>query len=556
MESTMACPTSPTLLPDASCLHLVRLEADEQFILAVVATTSSEALCPLCQCRSQSMHSRYVRVVADLPWAGWAVRLELHVRRFFCLNKQCMRQIFTERLPNVVAPYARRTTRLTDLFTLIGFALGGEAGKRLVDGMGVETSPDTLLRLVREQQESQVPTPRVLGVDDFCFCRRRSYGAILIDLERRIPIDLLPDREAETFKKWLLAHPGVQIISRDRGGAFADGARQGAPDAQQIADRWHLLANLSETMKGFLLNKQAQLKALVQKSPEDLSEEEAKQLAPWQTGMRKHLEAKSLQLQQERVTRYQQIHELHAKKVDVVTIARQVGVSRQCVYEYLRMQQPPEQTHIPPSRQPILEPYKAYLVRRWNEGCRNAQQAYREIKEQGYPGTDSNVVRFFGHLRRHFNQSGTFKQVDPETQTPVQAPPRRPPSASQVAHWMTFKEEQRLDWQQKYLIQLCEADQEIREAYTLVADFTSMLRERQGEHLDAWLQKVEAQGRAELKNFAQGVKRDYDAVKAGLTLEWSNGQTEGQVHRLKLLKRQMYGRGRFDLLRKRVLKRA
>ena len=552
----MARPTSPTILPAHASLHLVRLEADEQFILAVVATTASEALCPLCQCRSESIHSRYVRLVADLPWAGWAVRLELHVRRFFCQNKACTRQIFTERLPNVVAPYARRTMRLTDLFTLIGFALGGEAGKRLVDGMGLETSPDTLLRLVREQQECQVPTPRVLGVDDFCFCRRRSYGAILIDLERRVPIDLLPDREAETFKKWLLAHPGVQIISRDRGGAFADGARQGAPQAQQVADRWHLLANLSEAMKGFFLNKQVQLKALVQKPSENLSEEEAEQLAPWQTGLRKYQEIKSLQLHQERVARYEQIQELHAKKVDVATIARQVKMSRQMVYRYLHLKQPPERPHIHQAHQPILEPYKDYLIRRWNEGCRNAQQAYREVKEMGYPGTDSNIVRFFGHLRKHFNQSGTFKQVDPATQTPVQAPPKRPPSASQVAHWITFKEEQRLDWQQKYLTQLCEADQEIQEAHELVTDFTSMLRERQGERLDAWLEKVEIQSIGELKNFAQGLKRDYDAVKAGLTLEWSNGQTEGQVHRLKLLKRQMYGRGHFDLLRKRVLKRA
>jgi hypothetical protein len=220
---------------------------------------------------------------------------------------------------------------------------------------------------------------------------------------------------------WL--KPGVQIISRDRGGAFADGARQGAPHAQQIADRWHLLGNLSETMKGFFLNKQAQLKALGHSPPEALSEEEAKQLAPWQTSMRKHLEAKSLQLHQERVTRYKQIHDLHAKKVNPTTIARQVGVSRQCVYEYLRMQQPPERTRIHQSGQPMLEPYKAYLVQRWNEGCRNAQQAYREVKEQGYPGGDSNIVRFFGHLRKHFNQAGTFKEVDPATQTPIQVPP-------------------------------------------------------------------------------------------------------------------------------------
>ena len=293
-----------------------------------------------------------------------------------------------------------------------------------------------------------MPTPRVLGVDDFCFCRRRSYGAILIDLEQHLPIDLLPDREAETFKKWLLAHPGVQIISRDRGGAFADGARQGAPQAQQVADRWHLLANLSESMKGFFLNKQAQLKALVQKPAEDLSEEEAKQLAPWQTSMRKHLEAKSLQLHQERVTRYQQIHDLSAKKVDVVTIARRVGVSRQCVYEYLRLQQSPERTHIPPSRQPMLEPYKDYLVRRWNEGCRNAQLVYRELKEQGYSGSDQPVQRSFVQFRK--KQDGRkFKQVDPANEAPVQGPPKRPPTASQVAHWITFKEEQRLDWQQR-----------------------------------------------------------------------------------------------------------
>jgi transposase len=175
------------------------------------------------------------------------------------------------------------------------------------------------------------------------------------------------------------------------------------------------------------------------------------------------------------------------------------------------------------------------------------------VKEQGYPGGDSNVVRFFGHLRKHFHQSGTFKQVDPATQTSVQVPPRRPPTASQVAHWMIFKEEQRLDWQQNYLTQLCEADQEIREVYELVIDFTTMLRERQGECLDAWLQKVEEQGVSELKNFAQGLKRDYEAVKAGLTLEWSQGAVEGHVHRLKLIKRQAYGRASFQTLRKRVL---
>ena len=180
---------------------------------------------------------------------GCAVRLELHVRRFFCPNPECARQIFTERLPNVVTPYARRTMRLTDVFTLIGFALGGEAGKRLVAGMGLVTSPDTLLRLIHAQPEEQVSTPRVLGVDDFSFCKRKTYGTILLDLERRIPIDVLPDREAATLEKWLKEQAGVEVISRDRGGPYAEGARKGAPEAQQVADRWHVLANLSEALR-------------------------------------------------------------------------------------------------------------------------------------------------------------------------------------------------------------------------------------------------------------------------------------------------------------------
>lgn len=483
---------------------------------------------------------------------GWAVRLELHVRRFFCQNKECVRRIFTERLASVVVPYARRTMRLTDVFTLIGFALGGEAGKQLAEGMGLQTSPDTLLRLIRSTPEADAVTPRVLGVDDFSFRRGRLFGTILVDLEKRIPIDLLPDRDAETLEKWLKAHPGVEIVSRDRAGNYAEGARKGAPKAQQVADRFHLLKNLGENLEGFFLNKKGLLKE-AQKDPAASATDTRPR------GNTKRQEEVSQQRHQKWVDRHRKIHDLSAKKVNLANIARQVGTSRQTVYRYLQMDQPPERRSPRRTRTHLLEPFKPYLIKRWNDGCRNASDLYREIVEDGYTASMANVTRFIRKLRTTKGKPRGFKSVEPTketTATKEDAEQRRPPTALQVARWMTFTKEQRLDWQNAYLTRLCEADPTIAQTFVLIQDFATMLRERQGTQLDTWLTRVEEQKVSELKTFARGLRKDYEAVKAGLTLEWSNGQVEGQVHRLKLLKRQMYGRGSFQILRKRVLRRA
>ncbi len=547
----------PTLLPDPTCLHLQLIDASEAAITVVVTTTSEEAECPLCHGRSARIHSRYVRAVADLPWMGCAVRLQLHVRRFFCTNPECAREIFTECLPTVVAPYARRTMRLTDVFTLIGFALGGEAGKRLVAGMGLTTSPDTFLRLIRAQPETHRPTPRVLGVDDFSFLRAKTFGTILIDLEKRIPVDLLPDREAETLKKWLIIHPGVEIISRDRGGAYAEGGRQGAPQARQVADRFHLLVNLSETLEDFFLNKRIALKEAVH-DPESppLLREERPPSRPSQVGKSLKQEVKSEALHQERLERYYQVHDLHSKKAEIADIARQLNMARRTVYHYLKMEQPPGRMRIVnrKGRPKQVAPHQDYLLKRWNEGCRNARQLWRELtEERGYTGSYANVERFLSHFR---TKEHKFKQEEPATEPIVQSTPKRPPSAKQVARWITLPEDRRLVWQNAYLERLSQADPIIARTAELMIDFATMLRDREGEHLNEWLAQVEKQGVAELQSFAQGLRKDYDAVKAGLTLVWSNGQTEGQVHRLKLLKRQMYGRGSFQVLRKRVLQRA
>jgi transposase len=546
------------LLPptDAPCLETVALEPDD--ITVTLVGVRPAVPCPLCGVLSRRIHGRYARTLTDLPWGQHRVRLHLTVRKFRCLNAPCRRRIFTERLPEVVAPYARRTNRLTEVLCRLALALGGEGGARLVRRLGFRAGATTLLQLIRRRPLPGRPTPRVLGVDDWALRKGHTYGTILVDLERHVIVDLLPDRLAPTLAQWLTAHPGAEVVARDRAPAYAEGIRQGAPAAQHVADRWHLLHNLFEVLEVLLLQHRPALRAaatpaeptsggegtesapLDESAPGPLTPHRPRRAPQRQTELRQRRHAR-------RVEQYETIRRLTAAGADANDIARRLGVHRRTVYRYRALPTPPA----PPRQQRrprrrVLTPHEPYLLERWQAGCRNGMRLYRELRAQGYPHGASTVMRFVAQLRR---EEAAGQPVG--TRARAEAIPV--PTARHVAALFLRRPEGLTAEEQAYLARLQAADATVATVYQLTQTFTTMVRQRGGAQLDAWLGAVERSDVPALQRFAKGLRADDAAVRAGLTEEWSNGPTEGHVNKLKLVKRQMYGRANFDLLRQRVL---
>lgn len=534
-----------TLFPHLAGLRLEQMTVAGETVLLHLTPTARSARCPLCARRSKQVQSYYHRTVADLPVAGRQLLLRLRVRRFRCRAGRCPRAIFAERFPRLVAPYGRRTPGQRRVLEAMAFALGGAAGARLATRLGSPASRATLLRLVRRATLAGCPTPRVLGVDDWAFRRGQRYGTILIDLEQHAVIELLPDRKSESLAQWLQMHPGVEIISRDRAPAYAEAARRGAPQAVQVADRWHLLKNLVEALEGCVLHHAKALKVVAGETnslPGPLPSYADAARVPWQ----RRAEAASQQKHAGKVEQYEQIHALAAAGFTKLDIADLVGVSRPTVYRYLDLADPPERRRPHRAGRRVLEPYEPYVQQRWAQGCRNRSRLFREIRAQGYQHGASNVFRFLKRL----------EQEQPGSVTPAARPRTRVPSARHVACLMIQCREKLSDEERDYLNRLWTHEPVLATAYELAQEFAAIVRDRQSHRFEAWLARVTVSEIGELRRFAGGLREDQAAVEAGLRLEWSNGQTEGQVNRLKLLKRQMYGRASFDLLRRRVLRAA
>jgi transposase len=546
------------LCPMPGC-SIERITPDGPGFLHITARgTRPGGRCPECGRASRAVHSRYRRRPADLPSLGRAVGVELGVRRFYCRNAVCPRRTFAERLPELLGPRARRTRRLAEAQGRVGVALGGEAGARLLRHLAMPASADTVLRLVRGLPPPEPEPPRVVGVDDWAVRKGRSYGTIVVDLERRRTLDLLPDRTATTLAAWLQHRPTIEVIARDRSTEYGRGAATGAPKATQVADRWHLLLNARQMVERWLAGAHARLRRL----PAVAGEPAARRARAYP---RTRAEAAaSADHRARRLAVYEEVRRRHLAGEALLAIGRAMGLARGTVRKLAYARSFPERVANAPGPS-ILDPYLAHLEARRAAGCENAMALWRELRALGFAGTHRQVQRWLAD-RRTAPAKSTPAQWRPgragATPPGEDGGPAALPSPRELA-WLLVQPAARLSAADAATVARVVQDAEAAVVAALACRFTGLVRaccaggrdrpEAPPEALEAWLRDARACGVPVVETFAAGLEQDGAAVRAALTTPWSNGQTEGRITRLKLLKRQMYGRAGLDLLRHRTL---
>jgi transposase len=503
-------------------LIIERIEPDADALVIVARPTSGSAACPTCGHVSGNIQSRYQRLLSDLPSQGKPVRIRILARRFRCLVTDCRQRIFAERLETAVArPFARRTSRLEGLVHHLGLALGGRPGQSFARRLLLPVSKDTLLRTVRRHASQSAIAPRVIGIDDWAWKRGHRYGTIVCDLERRRIIDILPDREAATVTAWLTAHPSISVIARDRGAGYRQAATDGRPEATQVADRWHLMENASTAFLNAVRRSMHTIREAVGAGtvdPVSLTAAERRQHAGWLL----------------REAENAGILALAAQGVAIKEIMRRTDKSRGLVRQVLRG----ARTDMFRSRMSSLDPFLTQLETAWTSGTRNGAALWRAMK----------LVGFTGGLRV-VTEWATRRRKDEGTTTRDKRPCKAP-SARRIARMMTTDRDQASKTAARTAAIIGDAVPDLTAARDLLDRFHRLIQHRKADRLDAWISDATT---GLLASFASGIVQDHAAVKAALTEPWSNGQTEGQNTKLKLVKRQMYGRAGLDLLRARLL---
>ncbi|NDU75165.1 ISL3 family transposase [Actinomadura sp. DSM 109109] len=467
--------------------------------------------CPQCAAETAHVHAWCERTVTDLPVDGRPVMVNVQVRRLACRNWRCPRRTFREQLPGVLERYQRRTARLSAQVGAVVRELAGRAGARLLCVLGLPVSRHTALRALLRLSLPEVTTPRVLGVDDFALRRSYSYATVLIDAETRRRVDVLPDRRSATLAAWLREHPGVEIVCRDGAAGYADAVQQALPDALQVGDRWHIWHNLAQAA----------------------GKEVAVHSGCWASAsrVRKLDGGKTTTLQ-----RWHQVHDLLDAGVGLLECARRLNLALNTVKRYARVDEPEQTRRAPQYRPTLVDPYREYLrKRRAEDPAVPVLQLLHEIRERGYTGSQNLLYRYITQGRVENDRPG----LSPRRLTRLL-----------LARPDTLKPDQH-----ELLAKTTSACPEMSTLAALVRSFARLLAPAadNADRLQEWISAAEEVNLPHVHSFIRGLRLDQTAVCAALTSEYHNGGTEGVYTKTKLIKRQMYGRAGFHLLRHRIL---
>ena len=530
------------LFPQLAGLKVYRIEDTGDAVVISASCVPSPECCPACGSPSARVHGGYSRTVADGAAGGRPVLIILRVLRFLCLDPSCPKATFAMQADGLTSRYCRRSVPLTGMLTGFGLELAGRAGARLAARLGIAVHSSTILRLIAALPEREAATaPEILGIDDFALRKGHMYGTVLVNMDTGDVVDMLPDREAATVEAWLKAHPGAAVICRDRAGAYAEAASAGAPDAIQVADRWHMWHNLAEYAnkavtrhRGCLLT--AGHRAEAGEEGAGTGREPAGTVPPDafqdEGGRERPLAARTR-------ARYADIRARLDAGHSQAEISRATGLARPTVRRFARAGSA-EELLGGTARGSRLDEFKPYLCRRWNEGARDGAALHAELQARGWTGSARTVRRYLAQFR----EPGTAPSAPPAV-----------PKARQITRLLLTRPDRLEPGEREQLAAIRAGCPHIDALADHITAFAEMMDGLTGAaHLDPWLAAVEAaDGQPELRSFATGIRIDKEAALNGLTLPCSSGRVEGIVNKVKAVKRQMYGRASFTLLRKRII---
>lgn len=530
-------------------------EAGDQIVIEA-RSGRDQVACPGCGNESSRVHGRYHRRLADTALAGRPVAIRLLVRRLLCREVACARVTFVEQIPGLTSPHSRYSPPLRVALTAIGVALAGRPGARLARKLGMPVGRDTLLNLLRAAPLPQPGTITALGVDDFALRRGHIYGTVLLDMDTHRPVDVLPGRDADPLAAWLREHPGAEIICRDRAGAYAEGARAGAPDAIQVADRWHIWHNVGEAVDKTVTAHHACVRAAMTAEATSPVPDAAPQPAcdaepaaapePAATATAAEPDGSLDVCGRERSLvvrtreRYTAVQQLLADGVSLAEIGRRLELERGTVRRFARATSLDELLVKAVNRASLLDGYTQHLTARFTAGVTNATVLHAELAALGFTGSVQTIRRWLHPLRA----------VVPTAPPPVR---QTVPKPRHITRWIMTDPPHLAPDQRAQLADVLASCPELQAVADHVRDFADLMNKHRGDRLPDWMRRVQADNLPALHSLVTGLRRDLDAVTAGLTMIWSSGPVEGAVNRIKTIKRSMYGRAGFDLLRRRIL---